>query len=131
MIAKTLPGEVAPDYKAVDPFEDYAAKLDFNFAGRQRETPRRHLDDRAREDLRDRAADIVRSFRGEPNRAASNRSELRWGRNGSFSLNGITHCAFAKSKCFHLALVTVPGRTKVKARSCRPYRVRSVLLLPA
>lgn len=66
MIAKTLPGEVAPDYKAVDPFEDYAAKLDFNFAGRQRETPRRHLDDRTREELRDRAADIVRSFRGDP-----------------------------------------------------------------
>ena len=45
------------------------------------------LDDRAREELRASAEDIVRSFLGEPNRALSNRRQLRWHPKGSFVLN--------------------------------------------
>ena len=44
------------------------------------------LDDQAREVLRARAEEIVRSFLGEPNRSLSNKRELRWGRRGSFAL---------------------------------------------
>jgi putative DNA primase/helicase len=33
------------------------------------------------------AADIIRSFRGEPNRKLSNKRQLRWGRKGSLALN--------------------------------------------
>lgn len=94
MIAKSLVEEAAPARKtghesALDPFdvaEKYAAKFDFNFAERQRETPRHRLDDRARQELRDRAADVVRSFRGEHNRKQSTRQEWRWGRKGSLAV---------------------------------------------
>ena len=48
---------------------------------------RRSLDDQARQELRDRAAEIVQSFLGEPNRRLSTRRQLRWGRRGSFALN--------------------------------------------
>lgn len=87
MTAKSLVSEAAPHRKAgqgsvPDLVEQYAAAFDFNFAGPQR----RVLDDRSRQELRDRAAELVRSFRGEPNRRASNRHELRWGRKGSFAL---------------------------------------------
>ncbi|MBR0900977.1 toprim domain-containing protein [Bradyrhizobium tropiciagri] len=45
------------------------------------------LDDVARAELRYRAADIVRSFRGDPNRKLCNRRAWRWGRKGSLVLN--------------------------------------------
>jgi putative DNA primase/helicase len=44
------------------------------------------LDDRAREELRGMAEQIVQSFLGEPNRSLSTKRELRWGRKGSFAL---------------------------------------------
>jgi putative DNA primase/helicase len=47
----------------------------------------RRFDDGAHEELRARAAEIVRSFLGEPNRRLSNRRQLRWGSRGSFALN--------------------------------------------
>jgi putative DNA primase/helicase len=47
----------------------------------------RRLDDGARQALRDRAAEIVQSFLGEPNRRLSTRRQLRWGSRGSFALN--------------------------------------------
>ena len=95
MIAKPLVGEAAPFRKAghesvPDPFdaaEQHAAWLDFNFAERQHGTRRRLFDDRALHELHNRAADVVRSFRGEPNRRLSNRNALLWGRKGSFVLN--------------------------------------------
>ena len=45
------------------------------------------LDDRAREELRGMAEQIVQSFLGEPNRSLSTKHQLRWGRKGSFALN--------------------------------------------
>jgi putative DNA primase/helicase len=45
------------------------------------------LDDRAREELRDRAEEIVRLYLGEPNRKLSNKRKLRWHPKGSFTLN--------------------------------------------
>jgi putative DNA primase/helicase len=45
------------------------------------------LDDRAREELRAKAEEIVQSFLGEPNRSLSTKHQLRWGRKGSFVLN--------------------------------------------
>ena len=45
------------------------------------------LDDRAREELRGMAEQIVRSFLGEPNRKLSNKRKLRWHPKGSFTLN--------------------------------------------
>jgi putative DNA primase/helicase len=45
------------------------------------------LDDRAREELRGMAEQLVRSYLGEPNRRLSNSRELRWGSRGSFVLN--------------------------------------------
>jgi putative DNA primase/helicase len=47
----------------------------------------RGLDNDARRELRTRAAEIVQSFLGEPNRRLSTARELRWGRRGSFALN--------------------------------------------
>jgi putative DNA primase/helicase len=47
----------------------------------------RALDDRAREELRARAAEIVHSFLGEPNRRLSTKRQLRWGNRGSFVLS--------------------------------------------
>jgi putative DNA primase/helicase len=47
----------------------------------------RRLDDRAREELRGMAEQIVQSFLGEPNRSLSTKRQLRWGRKGSFALN--------------------------------------------
>jgi putative DNA primase/helicase len=47
----------------------------------------RRLDDGARQELRARAAEIVQSFLGEPNRRLSTRRQFRWGRRGSFALN--------------------------------------------
>jgi putative DNA primase/helicase len=47
----------------------------------------RRLDDGARQELRARAAEIVRSFLGDPNRRLSTRRQLRWGNRGSFALN--------------------------------------------
>lgn len=47
----------------------------------------RTLDDGARAELRARAADIVKSFLGEPNRRLSTKRQLRWGSRGSFVLN--------------------------------------------
>jgi len=44
------------------------------------------LDDRAREELRGMAEQIVRSFMGEPNRQLSTKRELRWHPKGSFVL---------------------------------------------
>src|ERR1700752_4938011 len=46
----------------------------------------RSLDDGAHQELRVRAAEIVRSFLGEPNRRLSTRRQLRWGRRGAFAL---------------------------------------------
>jgi putative DNA primase/helicase len=57
-----------------------ALDLDYSRSG-----PR--LDDQAREELRARAEEIVRSCLGEPNRSLSTKRELRWGRKGSFKLN--------------------------------------------
>jgi putative DNA primase/helicase len=48
---------------------------------------RRLLDDHAREELRAMAAEIVRSFLGEPNRKLCTTRQWRWGRKGSFVLN--------------------------------------------
>jgi putative DNA primase/helicase len=45
------------------------------------------LDDRAREELRARAEEIIRSFLGEPNRRLSTKRQLRWHPKGSFVLN--------------------------------------------
>jgi putative DNA primase/helicase len=45
------------------------------------------LDDRAREELRGMAEQIVRAFMGEPNRRLSNKRKLRWHPKGSFALN--------------------------------------------
>jgi putative DNA primase/helicase len=45
------------------------------------------LDDGARQELRARAAEIVESFLGEPNRRLSSKRQLRWGSRGSFALN--------------------------------------------
>jgi putative DNA primase/helicase len=45
------------------------------------------LDDGARQELRARAAEIVQSFLGEPNRRFSTSHQWRWGRRGSFALN--------------------------------------------
>jgi putative DNA primase/helicase len=45
------------------------------------------LDDRAREELRGMAEQIVQPFLGEPNRKLSNKRQLRWGRKGSFALD--------------------------------------------
>jgi putative DNA primase/helicase len=56
-----------------------ALGFDFSSGGR--------LDDRAREELRGMAEQIVRSYLGEPNRSLSNGRVLRWGRKGSFTLN--------------------------------------------
>jgi putative DNA primase/helicase len=50
-------------------------------------TVRLKLDHEARQELRVRAAEIVQSFLGEPNRRLSTRRQLRWGRKGSFALN--------------------------------------------
>jgi putative DNA primase/helicase len=47
----------------------------------------RRLDDGARQELRDRAAEIVRSFFGEPNHRLSTARQMRWGSRGSFALN--------------------------------------------
>ncbi len=47
----------------------------------------RTLDDGARQELRARAAEIVQSFLGEPNRRLSTARQLRWGSRGSFALN--------------------------------------------
>jgi putative DNA primase/helicase len=47
----------------------------------------RRLDYDARQELRVRAAEIVQSFLGEPNRRLSTRRQLRWGSRGSFALN--------------------------------------------
>ncbi|MEZ2147956.1 toprim domain-containing protein [Bradyrhizobium sp. DN5] len=47
----------------------------------------RTLDDGARAELRTRAAEIVKSFLGEPNRHLSTKRQLRWGSRGSFALN--------------------------------------------
>src|SRR5262245_12654648 len=47
----------------------------------------RTLDDAARQELRARAAEIVGSFFGEPNRRLSTARQLRWGTHGSFALN--------------------------------------------
>jgi putative DNA primase/helicase len=47
----------------------------------------RRLDDGARQELRARAAEIVQSFLGEPNRRLSTKRQLRWGSRGSFALN--------------------------------------------
>jgi putative DNA primase/helicase len=47
----------------------------------------RRLDDGARHELRARAAEIVQSFLGEPNRRLSTRRQMRWGSRGSFALN--------------------------------------------
>jgi putative DNA primase/helicase len=59
---------------------------DFNSASQPRKANAR-LDERAREELRARAEEIVRSYLGEPNRWLSTKRQLRWGRNGSFLLN--------------------------------------------
>jgi putative DNA primase/helicase len=48
---------------------------------------RPRLDDRAREELRARAEEIVRSYLGEPSRKLSSKRQLRWGSKGSFALN--------------------------------------------
>jgi putative DNA primase/helicase len=48
---------------------------------------RRRLDDAARQELRQRAAEIVETFLGEPNRRLSSARQLRWGTHGSFSLH--------------------------------------------
>jgi len=48
---------------------------------------RRRLDHHAREELRAMAAEIVRSFLGEPNRKLGTKRQWRWGRKGSFTLN--------------------------------------------
>jgi putative DNA primase/helicase len=53
----------------------------------------RTLDDVARQELCARAADIVRSFLGEPNRRLSTKRQLRWGSRGSFALNVQGHKA--------------------------------------
>jgi putative DNA primase/helicase len=53
----------------------------------------RTLDDVARQELCAHAADIVRSFLGEPNRRLSNTRQLRWGSHGSFALNVQGHKA--------------------------------------
>ena len=45
------------------------------------------LDDRAREELRARAEEIVRLYLGEPNGRLSTSREMRWGSRGSFGLN--------------------------------------------
>ncbi len=55
--------------------------LDFNYSS---SGPR--LDDRAREELRGLAEQIVQSFLGEPNHSLSTKRQLRWGRKGSFAL---------------------------------------------
>ena len=47
----------------------------------------RRLDDQAREELRARAEEIVRSYLGEPNRRLSTKRQLRWHPKGSFVLN--------------------------------------------
>src|SRR6516225_628688 len=47
----------------------------------------RRLDDQAREELRARAEEIVRSYLGEPNRRLSTKRKLRWHPKGSFVLN--------------------------------------------
>ncbi|MGY3149616.1 putative DNA primase/helicase [Bradyrhizobium sp. USDA 3397] len=47
----------------------------------------RTLDDDARQELRARAAEIVQSFLGPPNRRLSTRRQLRWGNRGSFALS--------------------------------------------
>src|SRR6516162_738253 len=47
----------------------------------------RRLDDQAREELRARAEEIVRSYLGEPNRGLSTKRQLRWHPKGSFVLN--------------------------------------------
>ena len=47
----------------------------------------RRLNDDARQELRVRAAEIVQSFLGEPNRRLSTKRQLRWGSRGSFALN--------------------------------------------
>ncbi|MBR1300597.1 toprim domain-containing protein [Bradyrhizobium sp. AUGA SZCCT0042] len=47
----------------------------------------RTLDDAARQELCAHAADIVRSFLGEPNRRLSTKRQLRWGSRGSLALN--------------------------------------------
>jgi putative DNA primase/helicase len=44
------------------------------------------LDDAGRDALRAAAADIITSFRGQPNRKLSSRKELRWGAKGSLAL---------------------------------------------
>jgi len=48
--------------------------------------PHHRLDDRGRDALRDAAADIITSFRGEHNRKQSTKKEMRWGNHGSLSL---------------------------------------------
>ncbi|WP_091968226.1 DUF7146 domain-containing protein [Bradyrhizobium shewense] len=45
------------------------------------------LDDGARQELRARAAEIVQSFLGHPNRRLSTKRQLRWGNRGSFALS--------------------------------------------
>jgi hypothetical protein len=45
------------------------------------------LDDRAREELRARAEEIIRLYLGEPNRKLSNKRKLRWHPKGSFALH--------------------------------------------
>src|SRR6516164_8871954 len=47
----------------------------------------RRLDNQAREELRARAEEIVRSYLGEPNRRLSTKRQLRWHPKGSFVLN--------------------------------------------
>ncbi|WFU45825.1 toprim domain-containing protein (plasmid) [Bradyrhizobium sp. CB82] len=47
----------------------------------------RRLDDGARQALRARAAEIVQSFLGEPNRRLSTARQMRWGNRGSFALS--------------------------------------------
>src|SRR6516164_7485259 len=49
-------------------------------------SPFNRRDDRAREELRAKAEEIVRLYLGEPNRRLSTRRELRWGSKGSFAL---------------------------------------------
>ena len=76
-------GASSSEHETTDCYEQYAAWIDFNFA---RQSGSGTLDDRARNEMRDRAAEIIQSFRGEPNRKHCNKQELRWSRKGSFSL---------------------------------------------
>jgi putative DNA primase/helicase len=60
--------------------------MNMHDAGYSEASVRRRLDDHAREELRGMAAEIVRSFLGEPNRKLCTKWQWRWGRKGSFVL---------------------------------------------